>query len=224
MTPEEQKKLDSRLIDAALDGHTEVVKAHLAAGANVHAEDDKALRWAAVDGHTETVRTLLAAGADVHARNDGALSLGALYGCAETVKILLATGADLHATDDIALRLAAGHGHTEAVKILLSAGSDVHAGDDEALRFAAYNDNAETVQVLTNHIFAPDAWRGKSRAEIEAEANALYNKIKADNPQPDRLRTAGAILLDCGLTCWEQVRPAPPKIQISPLPAQPRPL
>jgi len=32
------------------------------------------------------------------------------------------------------------------------------------------------------------------------------------------------ILLDCALTCWEQDRPVPRKLQISPRPAQPRPL
>jgi hypothetical protein len=112
----------------------------------------------------------------------------------------------------------------QTVRLLLDAGANVHAQNDHALRRGAYWGYAEMVQLLANQIFAAESWRGKSRAEIEAEANALYNKIKADNPQPDRLRTAGTILLDCALCCWEQVRPAPPKIQISPRPAQPRPL
>jgi hypothetical protein len=113
---------------------------------------------------------------------------------------------------------------TDTVKALLAAGADVHADNDWALREAAYYGYTETVRVLVQHIFAPDSWRGKNRTEIESAANALYNKIEADNPQPDHLRRAGSILLDCALCCWEQVRPAPPKIQISPLPAQPRPL
>ena len=95
---------------------------------------------------------------------------------------------------------------------------------DNRLRDAAADGHTETVRVLVQHIFAPDSWRGKNRTEIESAANALYNKIEADNPQPDHLRRAGSILLDCALCCWEQVRPAPPKIQISPLPAQRRPL
>jgi hypothetical protein len=134
LSPEKQKKLDTRLFDAAYFGHTEVVKLLLASGANVHAKYDFALRWAAWFGHTETVKVLLASGADVHAGNDAAL------------------------------RWAADHGHTE------------------------------TVRVLAKHIFAPDSWRGKTREEIEAQAAALYNKIEADNPQPDNLRKAGDIL------------------------------
>jgi hypothetical protein len=98
-----------------------------------------------------------------------------------------------------------------------------------ALRWAAYYGRIKTVEVLAKHLFAPESWRGKSRAEIEAGATALYDKIKKayspSNPiTTDRLRTAGTILADSALTCWEQVRPPPPKLTLSPLPAQPRPL
>src|ERR1039457_750171 len=119
---------------------------------------------------------------------------------------------------------AAWTGGTETVEALLAVGADVHARDDYALRWAAYRGRTQTVQILARHIFAPDFWRGKNRAEIEAEAEALYNKIKADHPQPECLHMAGTILADTALTCWEQVRPPPPKLTISPLPAQPRPL
>jgi hypothetical protein len=82
------------------------------------------------------------------------------------------------------------------------------------------------VQSLVSHIFAPESWRGKSRAEIEQQATALYNKITAFSQpiEPERLQQARTILTDTAIECWHQVRPAPPKIQISPLPAQPRAL
>jgi ankyrin repeat protein len=194
MTPTEQASLDHRLIDAADRGDTRAVQTLLAAGANVHAQDDRALRWAAHDGHAEIVQTLLAAGADVHVG------------------------------DDLALRWAAMNGHTDTVKLLLAHGADVHGSDDRALRRAVDSGHTETIRVLAKHIFAPEVRRGKSRAEIEAHATALYAKIKAESPQPDRLRTAGTILADCALDCWFQVRPPPPKLTISPIPAQPRPL
>jgi hypothetical protein len=159
---------------------------------------DRRLIDAAIDGHTKTVQTLLANGADVHARNNLALYWAAMCGHTETVEALLANGADVHAQEDAALRWAAYHGHTE------------------------------TVKALARHIFGPNAWRGKSRAEIEAQADALYGKIKTHTPsdpiKPEPLRMAGDILIDYALRCWHQVRPAPPKIQISPLPAQPRPV
>jgi ankyrin repeat protein len=204
-SPDEQRDLDNRLIDAAQRGHTETVQVLIADGADVCVQNDMALRWAASGGHTETVKILLAAGTDVHAQDD-----------------------DVHAQDDHALRLAGWHGHTETVKALLASGANVHAGNDAALRGAAHNGHTETVRALARHIFAPDFWCGKSRAEIEARADALYNKIKTDYPldpiKPERLRTAATILVDYALRCWHQVRPAPPKPQISPHAAQPRPL
>jgi ankyrin repeat protein len=231
MTPKQQASLDSRLIEAANRGDTKAVQTLLASGANVNAKDAQgydALCLAAKGGHTETVRTLLSVGADVHATNDSALCSAANRGRTETVKVLLAAGADVHAENEYALCWAAYDGRAETVKVLLASGANVHEYDDYALRWAANNGHAETVQVLARHIFAPDSWRGKSRVEIEAAANALYDEIRVYSPSnpitPERLRTAGAILLDCALTCWEQVRPPPPRFKISPIPAQPRPV
>jgi ankyrin repeat protein len=184
---------------------------------------DNRLIEAAKGGHTETVQALLAAGADLDAV-DEALCWAAYRGCTETVDVLLAGRANVHADDDRALRWAAKYGHTETVKVLLTARADVHAKNDFALRWAACHGHTETVKVLVAHIFAPESWRGKSRAETEAGATALYDTIKADNTQPEYLHKVGTILVDCALDCWFQVRPPPPKFQISPLPAQPRPL
>ena len=122
---------------------------------------------------------------------------------------------------DIRLVDEAEQGNTKAVRNLLADGANV---DDAALSWATMFGYTETAQVLVEHIFAPDSWRGKSRAEIEARAEALYNKIKIFNPQPEHVRAVAGILRDCALDCWFQVRPAPPKIQISPFPAQPRPV
>src|ERR1039457_294308 len=151
MTPEEQQDLNNRLIDAAAHGDPQKVRTLLASGADVRRRNDLALRWAASNGHTETLQILLAAGANVHAE------------------------------DDWALRRAADNGHTETAQALLASGADVHARDDRALRLAAFNSHMETVQALARHIFAADSWRGKSRAEIEAYATALYDKIEAEN-------------------------------------------
>jgi ankyrin repeat protein len=195
LSQKQQRRLHDRLFDAAEGGHTEIVQALLAAGADAHARNDEVLRRAASKGHTEIVKLLLASGANVHADSDYALCLAVLNDNTETVTVLLEAGADVHAENDYALRWAASNGYTEMVKVLMA------------------------------HIFAPESWRGKTRAEIEAHATALCDKInKAHNAWPDHLRKASSILLDCALCCWEQVRPPPPKIQISPFPAQPRAL
>jgi ankyrin repeat protein len=164
LSPDEQKKLDSRLIWAAYDGHAQIAHMLLAAGANVHAGSDEALRWAAANGR------------------------------AETAKVLLANGADVHAINDLALRLASREGHMD------------------------------TVKVLARHIFAPGSWRGKSRAEIEAQARVLFDKIEAWGTfTSEHLHKAAMILADCAIDCWHEIRPGPPPdFKISPLPAQPK--
>jgi len=60
----------------------------LAAGTDVHARDDLALRWASQNGHVEMVKVLLVAGADVHARDDYALQWASGNDHVEMVKVL----------------------------------------------------------------------------------------------------------------------------------------
>jgi hypothetical protein len=89
MTPDEQKNLDDRLIDAAQHGKTKAVQKLLAAGANVHAKNDCALAGAACFGRTETALVLHAAGASVHDEiYDYALLIAAAGGHRQTVDVL----------------------------------------------------------------------------------------------------------------------------------------
>ena len=41
-----------------MNGHADVVKTLLMAGADVHAENDEALRWASMNGHADVVKIL----------------------------------------------------------------------------------------------------------------------------------------------------------------------
>lgn len=133
---------------ASRNGHTEVVRLLLSAGADVHADNDYALRYASENGHVEVVRLLLTAGADVHADNDYALRIASMNGHVGVVKLLLEAGADVHAKDDDALRWASENGHVEVVRMLLEAGADIHALDDYALRWASANGHIEVVSLL----------------------------------------------------------------------------
>jgi len=67
---------------------------------------------------TRIIQELIEAGANVHADNDHALRWASEYGHSEIVKILLSAGADVHANDDMALQWASENGHSEVVKIL----------------------------------------------------------------------------------------------------------
>jgi len=115
-------------------------------------DKNHALVYCAGYGKLDFVEYLLAAGADVHASYDRALRLASNNGHTEVVKVLLAAGADVHTYDDRALQWASGNGHTEVVKVLLAAGADVHANNDWALQWASRYKHAEVVKILKDHI------------------------------------------------------------------------
>jgi hypothetical protein len=112
---------DERLLRAAERGCEHKVVALLNAGANIHTQDDNALRLAALYGRVNTVKALIDADADVHARNDYALRFAAASGHAEIVQMLLEAGADVHANGDQALELSIRWGHTLTERILRQA-------------------------------------------------------------------------------------------------------
>jgi ankyrin repeat protein len=69
-------------------------------------------------GDVYKVERLLAAGANVHARDDRALRLASRWGLAGVVDHLIKAGADVHAAGDLALRDAIENGHAPVVELL----------------------------------------------------------------------------------------------------------
>jgi ankyrin repeat protein len=68
------------LIEAARSGYLETAKKMVESGADIHAENDYALRWAASYGHLDVVMFLVQSGADIHAENDYAFRSSASNG------------------------------------------------------------------------------------------------------------------------------------------------
>ena len=92
---------------AVIDGNIEVVKQHIADGADVDAKLDRgytALHYAAHEGHKEIAELLISEGADVDAKDDK-------FGTTP-------------------LREAADGGHMEAAELLIAKGADVNAKDN----------------------------------------------------------------------------------------------
>jgi hypothetical protein len=76
------------------------------------------------------------------------------------------------------------------------------------------------VKRLAAAIFSPQLWRGKTLADIQEQAELVYKNIEYYRPEPQNLRQARLVLFDHAMTCWEHVRPDPPKITISTVPAK----
>ncbi len=107
---------DEMLEQSATNGFKAGVKKALDRGADIHADNDYALRWAARAGHKDVVELLLNRGADVHARNDWTLRWAAERGHKDVVELLLDRGANVN--EYYALLLAANNGHKDIVELL----------------------------------------------------------------------------------------------------------
>jgi ankyrin repeat protein len=109
-------------------GYLEMVDFLLQKGANIHANNDFALRWSAANGKLSVVTHLLDHGANIHANDDEALRRSANNGHLEVVQYLIEHGAYIHAMSDEAVRYGAWNGHLDIVKYLVNKGADIHAG------------------------------------------------------------------------------------------------
>ena len=144
--------INKRFIEAARNNQLDELKNLLSQGADIHANNDCALRWSADLDRFETVKFLVAHGANIHAADDEALRCSAQEGHLEVVKLLVTQGANIHADDDYALKWSAACGHLEVVKFLLTQGANIHANDDEALKNAASRKRNDVWQLLSAFI------------------------------------------------------------------------
>jgi thiol-disulfide isomerase/thioredoxin len=124
------------LTHAATNGHLEVARRLLAAGAKVDAEDPEsgttALWHAAMEGHVDIVRLLVEAGACIEQLGDGESPLHAAvkFGHADVTNVLIEGGADVNCCDEYSgsspLHRAAEGKHTDIVGMLLDAGANAN--------------------------------------------------------------------------------------------------
>lgn len=123
------KNLNDELVQAAMQGKTEMLKTLLSKGADVNAKDQKyqstALMWAAHNGHTDVVRILIEKGAAIDEKGkegETALWYAAQKGQLETLKILAENGSDINLVGrngDTALAVARKNNHDSIVAYLI---------------------------------------------------------------------------------------------------------
>lgn len=155
--PQAQSALHVALRDGHLRPSTfRVVKALIAAGANVNARDkdgDTPLTEATYFGEIDCIRVLIDAGANVKGS-----PLQLIYAISrrniEGVRLLIAAGADVNAKTvggATALYLPARDGYTDGLKEIVSAGADLNVKDDygmTALMQASLVGNLDCVKLL----------------------------------------------------------------------------
>ena len=141
-------KLNAIFINNAKDGNLKVVKYLISQGADIHAEDDLALRWSVTNGHLKVVKYLVSQGINIHVWDDYAFRGSASNGHLETVKYLVSQGANIHARNNEALRWSANNEYFKVVKYLASKGADIYANNNEALQWSIENNHTEITKYL----------------------------------------------------------------------------
>lgn len=122
------------LMEAAQEGHLDLVRFLLETGANVHAQTqtgDTALTYACENGHTDVADVLLCYGAELEHESEGGrtpLMKACRAGHICTIKFLISKGADVNrqstSNDHTPLSLACAGGHQAVVEVLLKNGAD----------------------------------------------------------------------------------------------------
>jgi ankyrin repeat protein len=117
---------------------------------------DSPIMQATMQGYTEIVKRLLDAGADIGNKGWNPLHYAAYTGRADIARLLIERGADLDSlapNGQTALMLAAGAGHLEVVKLLIEADADMDVEDtagNTAISLAERHGRAEVADYLRN--------------------------------------------------------------------------
>lgn len=150
------------LIEAAANGHLDVVRLLVENGADVNLKGEAwegPLHFAAERGHVEIVQFLLDHGADIwlFKPHNTPLHSAARGGQLEVARILLAHGADINwkgIDEATPLEVAVSHEQLDMVKLLLANGADVNSrgiSGRTPLHVAAWKDNMAVGRILVEH-------------------------------------------------------------------------
>jgi ankyrin repeat protein len=138
------------VLNAAKNGHLQLVKEFIDDGANVRKFDDYALHWACGNGHFEMVKYLIEeVGANIESNRHFTVEQAAQYGHLEILKYLCEKkNANFKCNNNYPLRVAAWNGHLEVVKYLHEKGADIRSRNNYALRYSIENGHLPVVKYL----------------------------------------------------------------------------
>lgn len=193
MTPEQQERINRRLIDASRLGNLQAVQQALAAGADIHAQADLALRYSAKNGDLLIVRYLVQHGANIHANNDMALRSTSFEDHLDVVQFLIEQGANIHAENNSTVRWAVRNRNWSMVAYLLKHGADRSVLRRDELSGLSYYILTECKTSLRN-----DEWH---RVE-ELLSAVVVHELPLDIQQPIRAILVPAVQKKLNSACW----------------------
>lgn len=144
-----REKYDDCFVGAVKYGHIDMARLLIARGADIHAENDRALHVAATNGYLDIVRELVAAGSDIN--RGRALAGAAKHGHIEIVRFLLGKGADCNCPrEDPPLNGSRRRNQIEITRMLLEHGANMPL-DAGFVRAAVRDEQIEIVALYLDH-------------------------------------------------------------------------
>jgi ankyrin repeat protein len=201
-----ERHINMAFLIASKKGNLEIVRLLLENGADVHVENDDALRLASQEGHLEMVRLLLEKGVNVNAKYGHALRAASAAGHLEIVKLLIENGAKVNAKEDEALREASRSGHFKIVKLLIENGAKVNAFDDVALRVASKKGYLEIAQLLLENGADVNANGGQALSDASENGYLEIVRLLIEKGANVNANDNEALLRASGNEHWEIVR------------------
>lgn len=124
-------------------------------GADIHIDNNCALKWAAGNGYYKIVKLLLEYGADINAQNNCAIKLASENGHSSVVELLIGISNNPFVNSE-ALVLAAKNGHSDVVKIFIDNGTNLSFNYFEALQLACNYGRKNVVKILLKNNVNPN--------------------------------------------------------------------
>ena len=188
----QNKIIDKKLFNAALNGNAELVASLLDKDANIeskHISDATALYIATQRGHINVVKLLIERGANVNAaidEGDTPLYVAASLGYVEICKLLLDAGADkdVKVNEYTPLIIAAYFEHIETVKLLLEYNANVLVDNSsmlfclEQIKQTKTSINKEIHQLIVNHYY--ESLSNKSLSNIDESFEVVVARFNED--------------------------------------------
>lgn len=148
--------LNETLIQAIEDNDLDKVIWCQKQGADIHADNNNALRRAAACNHFTIVEYLVEQGADIHASNGSTLAFAVAAGCLKTVKYLVNQGANIYDWGGQIPDIAKTHNHID-VETFLSDTTQSHRllKRLKTIDFSTFTDFAAVSTISNKHNCSP---------------------------------------------------------------------
>jgi ankyrin repeat protein len=182
------KTIEERLSNAVMHGDLKAVKQFMAAGVDIHAKDEAALRLACTHGHLEIVKFLVEAGADISVNDHQPLKWAVLRGRIEVVKFLVEKGTDIHANDGLAMSWACEGGYLEIVKYFVAQARSYYETNPRHLKIGLMMASSAGHDNVVDFLITTIEWQKKDKFGLRGVETLSQISQVTDEKLLDKIR------------------------------------